>query len=168
MLQRQARRRAAAPALLLPVQDFEFAGSYVVPEALTARNVFSTLPHGAAYAHRMIPALATGLLVSIVESVCAQAMQERLAADETLVGAEVEIRHDRPALPGSQLTLRGSARVRSSSETLFEVSVEDHFEQIATVRVVMRAIRAPRFEAGLARKAALLAAVKARDTAGGR
>jgi len=154
----------AVVALGLPIgHDFEFSGRYRVPEALTARNVFSALPHGAAYAHRMIPALATGLLVSIVESVCAEAMQERLDDDETLVGAEVEIRHERPALPGSLLTICGSARVRSRSETRFEVSVEDRFEQIATLVVVMRAIRLPRFEAGIERKAALLAAVAARD-----
>ena len=165
MLHRQALpRRAATAAVGLPIgHDFEFCASYLVPEAQTARRVFSTLPHGAAYAHRMVPALATGLLVSIAESVCAEAMQDRLAADETLVGAEVEIRHERPALPGSLLTLRGSARVRSAAETRFEVSVEDRFEQIATVVVVMRAIRLPRFEAGMERKAALLAAVAARD-----
>ena len=165
MLHAQALPRPGAAALALPIgHDFEFSGRYLVPEALTARKVFATLPHGAAYAQRMVPALATGLLVSIVESVCAEAMQERLAADETLVGAEVEIRHERPALPGSLLTLRGSARVRSRSETRFEVSVEDRFEQIATVVVVMRAIRIPRFEAGMERKAALLAAVAARDS----
>ena len=163
MLQRQARPRpSAAPLALKLGHDFEFAGTFVVPEALTARSVFATLPHGAAYAHRMIPALATGLLVSLVESLCAKAMQHRLGAHETLVGSEVEVRHERPALPGSLLTLRGSARVRSPAETSFEVSVEDRFERIATVRVVMCAIDAPRFGAGLERKAALLAAVAAR------
>ncbi|MEP7303233.1 MAG: hotdog domain-containing protein [Caldimonas sp.] len=167
MLQRsQAAHRRAAVFRDLPVgHDFEFTGVFVVPEAMTARCVFTTLPHGAAFAQRMVPALATGLLVSVVESVCAEAMQERLAADQTLVGSEVEIRHERPALPGSTLTLRGSARVQSATATSFEVSVEDRFERIATVRVVMCAVAAPRFEASLERKAALLAAVDARERA---
>ena len=167
MMQRlQADLRSGEHARGLPIgHDFEFASTYLVPEALTARRVFSTLPHGVAYAQRMVPALATGLLVSIVESVCAEAMQERLAPDQTLVGSEVEIRHERPALPGSLLTLRGSARVQSATATCFEVSVEDRFERIASVRVVMCAVSAPRFAAALDRKTALLAAVDARERA---
>jgi predicted thioesterase len=168
MMQRaQSAHRSGVCHPGLPVgHDFEFASTYLVPEELTARRVFSALPHGAAYAERMVPALATGLLVSIVESVCAEAMQERLATDQTLVGSQVEIRHERPALPGSQLTLRGSARMRGATEAAFEVSVEDRFERIATVRVVMCAISVPRFAAALDRKAALLAAVDARERAG--
>ena len=81
--------------------------------------------------------------------------------DETLVGAKIEIAHERPAVRGSLLTLQGRARTSGSSETTFEVIVSDGLERIATLRVVMNAIRLPRFSAGLERKSALLAAVDA-------
>jgi predicted thioesterase len=141
--------------------DFDFHSAYVVPEEHTARALFATLPHGAAFAHRMVDAMASGLLVAVVESVCAQQMQPLLDDDETLVGAKIEIVHERPAVPGSLLTLQGRARTSGSSETTFEVIVADGLERIATLRVVMNAIRLPRFSAGLERKSALLAAADA-------
>jgi len=55
--------------------------------------------------------------------------------------------------------------VQSATATCFEVSVEDRFERIASVRVVMCAVSAPRFAAALDRKTALLAAVDARERA---
>jgi predicted thioesterase len=146
-----------------PHPDFDFDSAFVVPEEHTARALFATLPHGAAFAHRMVAAMASGLLVAVVESVCAQQMQALLGADETLVGTKIEIAHERPALPGSVLTLRGRARASGGRETVFDVTVEDRFERIATLRVVMSSVRLSRFDAGLDRKSALLAAVDARD-----
>jgi hypothetical protein len=63
-----------------------------------------------------MPVIATGALVAVAESVCAQALQPCLAPGDTVVGTKVEIEHASPAPAGTELRLPswGRGHVRSA------------------------------------------------------
>ena len=126
-----------------------FARTVEVTESQTARRLFATLPHGAAYAHRLIPAMATGLLVATIESVCILELQSHLSDEETVVGTDVDVRHGAPALPGRALRITGSGR-HVGSKAHFEVVVDGDNRRIATARVVLAIVDVKRFASRLA------------------
>jgi predicted thioesterase len=125
---------------------------YEVPEALTARHWFETLPHGAGYARRLMPVMATGALVAVAESVCAQALQPYLAPGDTVVGTKVEIEHTSPAPAGTELRLQARVvDVRDRGRQVhFDVDAKARDRLVCSVRVVLRAVDAVRFGARLA------------------
>ena len=145
-----------------PVADACFEHFVCTTDDQTARRLFATLPLGAAYAPRLVQALATGLLVATIESACIAEMQCHLADGETVVGSEVDVRHLGPALPGHGLRISGRGRWEPSPRrATFDVVVDDGQGRVATARVVLAVVGAARFAAGLARKrdaAELLAA----------
>lgn len=131
-------------------------------EEQTARRLFATLPLGAAYAPRLVPAMATGLLVSTIESACIAQMQEHLGKGQTVVGTEVDIRHLGPALPGHELRIRGQGRWFDGRRRIaFDVRVDDGQGPVATARVVLAVVDAARFDAGLAQRREALELVAA-------
>ena len=50
------------------VSQIFFSETYVVPAEYTAQTLFRLLPHGKAYADRMVKAMATGYLVAVLRS----------------------------------------------------------------------------------------------------
>ena len=132
--------------------ELEVETHYDVPEALTARHWFETLPHGAAYAHRLMPVLATGAMVAVAEAVCAQALQAYLAPGETVVGTRVEIRHVGAARAGTRLRLR--ARLVEAEPggraARFAVDAWALDREVCTVDVAFRVVDSGRFAARLA------------------
>ena len=150
------------PARRARVADFAFEHFVCPTEEQTARRLFATLPLAAAHAPRLVQALATGMLVATIESACIAEVQRHLADGETVVGAEVDVRHLGPALPGHSLRICGRGRWDASPRRgTFDITVDDGHGRVATARVVLAAVGAARFAAGLARKheaAAVLAA----------
>ena len=150
------------PARRAHATDFAFEHFACTTEEQTAQRLFATLPLGAAYAPRLVQALATGLLVATIESACIAEMQCRLVCGETVIGTKVDVRHLGPALPGHALRIGGRGRWDASRRRAsFDITVDDGQERVATARVVLAVVSAARFAAGLARKheaAALLAA----------
>lgn len=150
------------PVPRAPVADFSFEHFVCTTEEQTARRLFATLPLGADYAPRLVEALATGMLVATIESACIAEVQRHLADGETVVGAEVDVRHLGPALPGHGLRIYGRGRWDASPRRgTFDITVDDGQGRVATARVVLAVVGAARFAAGLARKheaAAMLAA----------
>lgn len=141
------------PALLPGATDFKFEHFVHTTEEQTAQRLFATLPLGAAYAHRLVQALATGLLVATIESACIAEMQHHLADGDTVVGANVAVRHLGPALPGHGLRIRGMWRWQDGRRrAAFDVAVDDGHDNVATASVVMAVVGAARFAAGLARR----------------
>lgn len=125
---------------------------YDVPEGLTARRWFETLPHGAGYAKRLMPVMATGALVAVAESVCAQALQPYLAPDDTVVGTRVEIEHAAPAPAGTRLRLQARVvELRDCGRAVhFAVDVSASGRRVCSARVILRAVNALRFGTRLA------------------
>ncbi len=144
-----------SPALL-PLLTVDAA--YTVPAAQTARALFTGLPHGASYAHRLIDALATGALVAVAESVCAQALQPHLRDDETVVGVRVEVEHLAPAAVGSTLRLQGAAHAVEGRRVVFAIEVRDALECVGRASVVLSTVRRPLIDARVSGKAQRLAA----------
>ncbi|MEO8525611.1 MAG: GNAT family N-acetyltransferase [Caldimonas sp.] len=141
------------PAVLPDATDFKFEHFVHTTEEQTAQRLFATLPLGAAYAHRLVQALATGLLVATIESACIAEMQCHLADGDTVVGANVAVRHLGPALPGHGLRIRGMWRWQDGRRrAAFDVTVDDGHDNVATASVVMAVVGAARFAAGLARR----------------
>ena len=89
-------------------------------------------------------------------------MQRYLADGETVVGAEVDVRHLGPALPGQALRICGRGRWDASPRRgTFDITVDDGQGRVATARFVLAVVGAARFAGCLARKqeaAAVLAA----------
>ena len=131
-------------------RELSFCRSVEVTEAQTARKLFATLPHGAAYAHRLVPAMATGLLIATIESVCILELQSHLAAEETVVGTDVDMRHLAPALPGRALRIVGSGR-HANAKAHFDVVVDGKDGRIATAHLVLAVVDEKRFASRLAR-----------------
>ncbi len=125
-------------------------------EEHTAQRVFATLPLGRRFAHRLVPAMATGLLVSTIEAACILEMQPCLGSDETAVGTDVAIRHLAPAIAHQRLRIAGEGHRCGDHEWHFKVTVDDAFETIATARVTLVVVQASRFAARLAAKRAML------------
>lgn len=141
------------PAQPPDAPDFKFEHFVHTTEEQTAQRLFATLPLGAAYAPRLVQALATGLLVSTIESACIAEMQRHLADGDTVVGANVAVRHLGPALPGHGLRIRGTWRWQEGRRrAAFDVAVDDGHDNIATASVGMAVVGAARFAAGLARR----------------
>ena len=92
------------------VSQLFFCEKYRVPPEQTARHLFGRLPHGKGYADRMVDAMATGYLVSVLESICARELQPLLDQDEeTVVGSvEFQFRHHRaPIAPNTLIKVDG-------------------------------------------------------------
>ncbi len=121
-------------------------------EEHTAQRVFTTLPLGRRFAHRLAPAMATGLLVATIEAACILEMQPNLGSDETAVGTDVAIRHIAPAISELGLRIAGEGHRCGDREWHFEVTVDDDCETVATARVTMFVVQASRFAARLAKK----------------
>lgn len=119
---------------------------YDVPEALTARQWFRSLPHGAGYAHRLAPVLATGALVGVVESVCAEALQPWLGPEDTVVGRQVDIQHAGPAPVGVRLEIGGHLAEVRGRAARFEVEVTHGGRAVCRSGVVLVVVAAARFE----------------------
>lgn len=135
------------------VADFGFEHFVCPIEEQTARRLFATLPLAAAYAPRLVQALATGMLVATIESACIAEVQRHLADGETVVGVEVHVRHLGPALPGRGLRICGRGRWKANTRhRAFDVTVDDGQGRVATARVVLAVVGAARFAAGLVRK----------------
>ena len=140
----------AAVSTLATKRELSFSRTVEVTEAQTARMLFATLPHGAAYAHRLVPAMATGLLIATIESVCILELQSQIAEGETVVGTDVDMRHLAPALPGRALRIAGSGR-HAASKAHFDVVVDGNDGRIATAHVVLAVVDEKRFASRLAR-----------------
>ena len=120
----------------------------------TAKNLFSRLAHGCAYADQLLDALATGYLVALIESVCIREMLHHLdPAIEVIVGRAVSIQHCAPAAPGKQIWLRGWTTRMGERSTTFAVQVFDDHEAICDGSVTLMAASRTALEARLAHKA---------------
>ena len=129
-----------------------FSHDTTTNEEHTARRVFTTLPLGRRFAHRLVPAMATGLLVSTIEAACILEMQPYLGSDETVVGTDVAIHHIAPAIPEQSLRISGEGHRCGDREWHFDVTVDDACETVATARVTLVVVQASRFAARLAEK----------------
>ena len=126
---------------------------YTVPADQTARRLFASLPHGRAYASQLVDAMATGYLVTVLESVCARALQPILRqGEETVVGSRVELQHRAPAVPGATLRLWGWVERMGDRDVTFWIGADHGDERICEARVVLHIVSAEAMTARIARK----------------
>ena len=113
------------------VSQLFFCEKYQVPPEQTARHLFGRLPHGKAYADRMVDAMATGYLVSVLESICARELQPLLDPDEeTVVGSSIQFRHRAPIAPNTLIKVDGFIIGIGDREATFLVRVSDDHEVV--------------------------------------
>jgi len=136
------------------VSEISFEETYSVPPEQTARALFSRLPHAGDYAQRLIECLATGYLVSVIESICIREMQRHVdAATEVVVGRTVQMEHKGPIPPGSALKLRGWVERLGQRSATFCVQAYDAHEVVCesavTLVAAQRSLMASRIAAKL-------------------
>ena len=113
------------------VSQLFFLEKYRVPPEQTARHLFGRLPHGMAYAERMVDAMATGYLVAVLESICARELQPLLDPhEETVVGLSVQFRHHAPIAANTVIKVDGFVIGIGDREATFHVRVSDDHEAV--------------------------------------
>lgn len=135
------------------VSQLFFRETYTVPADQTARRLFRLLPHGRAYAERMVDAMATGYLVSVLESICTREMQPHLDPDEeTIVGSAVQCRHHAPIPPGALVTVNGWVVGLGDREATFWVQASDEHEVVCEGQIRLSIVLRSQIEKKIQRK----------------
>ncbi|MEP6609194.1 MAG: thioesterase [Burkholderiaceae bacterium] len=127
------------------ISQIFFSETYVVPIEQTAQSLFRLLPHGKAYADRMIDAMATGCLIAVLESICAREMQPHLHHDEDMVvGSSVQFQHRAPIPSGALIKADGWVIGIGDRDATFWVRASDEHEVVCEgeirFAVVQRAV----------------------------
>ncbi len=135
------------------VSQIFFSETYVVPAEYTAQTLFRLLPHGKAYADRMVKAMATGYLVAVLESICVREMQPHLDhAEETVVGTSVQCQHRAPIPPGALIKIDGWVIGIGDDEATFWVQASDEQEIVCEGKIRLVAVRRSQIERKIQRK----------------
>lgn len=135
------------------VSEIFFEEMCTVDADQTARRLFSRLAHGKAYAHQLLEGLATGYLVSLVESVCIREMLRFLdPIAEVIVGSAIDIQHRGPVPPGKQFQLRGWTSQLCERKATFTIEAFDEHEVICQGTLTLVAASRHAIEQRLARK----------------
>jgi fluoroacetyl-CoA thioesterase len=135
------------------VSQIFFEETYKVPADQTARSLFSRLPHGMAYAEKMIDCLATAYLLAAVESICIREMQMHVdVIAQVVVGRCVRIEHRGPVLPGAPLRLRGWVEGLGGRSVTFRVQASDDHELVCEALITLVVMRRKSMESRIAAK----------------
>ena len=140
------------------VSEICFEEAYGVPADQTARSLFARLPHGSAYADKLIECLATGYLVAVAESICIREMQRYIDPElEVVVGRIVRVEHRAPIPPGTLLRLRGFVERLGERSATFCVQVHDDHEVVCEGAITLVAVARTSIELRIATKVSALA-----------
>ncbi len=135
------------------ISQIFFSETYAVPAEQTAQRLFQLLPHGEAYACRLINAMATGYLIAVLESICLREMQMHLDHDEeTVVGSSVQCKHRAPIPPGSIIKIDGWVIGIGDSEATFWVQASDEHEAVCEGQIRLSVVPRSQIELRLQRK----------------
>ena len=135
------------------VSQIFFSEQYVVPAEQSAQKLFGSLPHGKAYADRMIDAMATGYLVAVLESICAREMQMYLDHDEeTVVGSSIHCQHRAPIPPKAIIKVDGWVVGIGEDEATFWVQASDEHEVVCEGQIRLVVVRRAQIELKIQRK----------------
>ena len=138
------------------VSQLFFCEKYRVPPEQTARHLFGRLPHGKGYADRMVDAMATGYLVSVLESICARELQPLLDRDEeTVVGSSVQFRHRAPIAPNTLIKVDGFIIGIGDREATFLVRASDDHEIVCEGEIRFAVVRRAQMDERIQRKCRL-------------
>ncbi|NPC57802.1 thioesterase [Caenimonas sp. S4] len=143
------------------VSEIFFEESYTVPADQTARSLFARLPHGSAYAQKMIECLATGYLVAVLESICIREMHHHIdPLIEMVVGRAIRIAHRAPIPPGSPLRLSGWIQSVGERSATFCVQAHDDHEIVCDATVTLVVVRRASMDLRIATKVHALHAAR--------
>ena len=135
------------------ISAIAFEEACTVDSQQTARQLFSKLTHGSAYAHHLLDGLATSYLVALVESVCIREMLRHTnPAMEIIVGSAINIQHRAPVPPGKQIWVRGWTFRLGERKTTFAVEAFDDHEIVCEGTLTLVAASRDEIEKRLARK----------------
>ena len=135
------------------ISQIFFSEKYVVPAEQSVQKLFGSLPHGKAYADRMINAMATGYLVAVLESICAREMQLYLDHDEeTVVGSSIQCQHRAPIPPGSIIQVDGWVIGIGDHYATFWVQARDEHEVVCEGKICLGVVQRAQIELKLQRK----------------
>ncbi|MGW0039930.1 thioesterase family protein [Gordonia sp. NPDC003376] len=118
---------------------------YVVPASRTVPNL---LPESTQFA-RMPEVLATGYLVGLVEWACMGLLEGHLGDNERTLGTHVDLSHEAPTLPGSNLHIVVELIDIDSRALTFDVMVTDGNTVVCRGRHRRAIVDLRRFEARL-------------------
>ena len=134
---------------LQPGMTFEF--SYVVPESKTVPHLYPEADE----LQQMPEVFATGFMVGLVEWACIQAVNPHIDwPNEQTVGTRVELDHTAPTPPGLKITVRGRLTALDGRKLTFEIEAHDDFDRITRGIHERFIIKAAKFNAAVAEKAA--------------
>lgn len=135
------------------ISEITFEESCTVDPQQTAKQLFSRLTHGCAYAHHLLDGLATGYLIALVESVCIREVLRHMdPSTEVIVESAVNIQHRAPVPPGKQIWIRGWTTRLGERKTTFAVQAFDDHEVICESTMTLVAASRDAIEKRLARK----------------
>jgi len=101
--------------------------------------------------------MATGYLVSVLESICAREMQPHLDQDEeTIVGSSVQFRLHAPIPPGALVTVNGWVVGLGDREATFWVQASDEHEVVCEGQIRFSIVLRSRIEQTIQRKCAAI------------
>ena len=113
--------------------------AYRVPEE-TAQCEFRQTTCWQPHADRLVATMATGQLVTLLESMCVREIRRYLDPDaEVVVGHSIQLRHS-PSIPrGALLRIKGWVHSIGDRDVTFFVHAQDDLEQICegTIRLVV-------------------------------
>lgn len=135
------------------VSQIFFSETHAVTVDQTAQTLFRSLPHGKAYAERMIKAMATGYLIAVLESICAREMQMYIDHDEeVVVGSSIQCEHCAPIPPGAIVRIDGWVIGIGEHEATFWVQASDEHELVCEGRIGLSVVRRSQIELKIHRK----------------
>lgn len=107
-----------------------------MPAEQAVSALFARLPHGCDGAERIVNCLATGYLVTAIESICTGLLQRHVHADdEVVVGQRVHIEHRRPLPAGARITLCGWVGALGERSATFRVHAQ-HAQELVCEAIV--------------------------------
>lgn len=135
-----------------------FEMAFEVPESKTVPHLYPEAPE-----FQLMPeVLATGFLVGLVEWACLRAVIPHLDwPEEQTVGVQVDLSHTAATPAGCVVTVTGELVQVVGERLRFVVQAHDGFDLVTRGKHERHVIDKRRFESGVARKAALVAARRA-------
>ena len=105
-----------------------------------------------------IDAIATGYVVSLLESICARELERLVDADEeAVVGKLFVCRHCAPVAIGGRMRLTGWVERIGERSTTFRVQAQDDHERVCEGRIAFDIVPRARIASAMSRKRAAIA-----------
>ncbi len=143
-------RASLAPGLVA-THAYVVGEANTVPHLMMDRSTFDDIPE----------VLATAYMCVMMEGACTKVLRPHLDAGEGSVGIHLDVAHTAATVPGQTVTVTATIEKVEGRKITFHVVAHDGLDKIGEGRHQRAIVPWDRFKAGVAQKAARVAAARA-------